>query len=92
MEKTVRELKMLLREMIIELGELKERVAHLEREVARLQAPAPEIDRVTQIGIQGEGYENLGRLYREGYHICSYSFGQQRHEDCLFCVAQLEKE
>lgn len=30
MEKTVRELKMLLREMIIELGELKERVAHLE--------------------------------------------------------------
>lgn len=92
MEKSVRELKTLLREMIIELGELKERVTYLEKEIIRFQSPAPEIPRQDQISIQGEGYENLGRLYREGYHVCALSFGQQRQEDCLFCIAQLEKE
>ena len=92
MEKSVRELKTLLREMILELGELKERVAYLEKDVVQLHSPAPDIAIDMQIGIQGEGYENLGRLYREGYHICAYAFGQPHQEDCLFCLAQLEKE
>jgi regulator of replication initiation timing len=91
-EKSVRELKTMLREMILELGELKERVAYLEKDVARLHSPSPEITEEVQIGIQGEGYENLGRLYKEGYHICAMAFGQQRQEDCLFCITQLEKE
>lgn len=92
METSVRELKTLLREMIIELGELKERVTFLEKEIARCQVPVPQIPRQEQLVIQGEGYENLGRLYREGYHICALAFGQQRYEDCLFCIAQMEKE
>lgn len=92
MEKNVRELKTLLREMIIELGDLKERVTILEKEVARGNVPSAPIPQQEQLEIQGEGYENLGRLYREGYHICTMAFGQPRPEDCLFCVAQLEKE
>jgi regulator of replication initiation timing len=91
MEKAVQELKVLIRELILEIGEIKERVSYLEREAN----PEPQYERLSEaekIKLQGESYEQLGLIYNEGYHVCPVAYGEPRRDGCLFCIAFLEKE
>jgi regulator of replication initiation timing len=88
MERTIRELAAIVRELILEVGDMKERINALESKIIKedeRQIPYPLL-------LQGESYENLGRIYQQGFHVCPEAYGQPRQADCLFCIAFLQKE
>jgi len=91
MERAMQELTNLIRDLVHEIGDLKERVSRLEGTPSpdSLKQPATAVD---IIKLQGEGYENLGRIYAEGYHVCPVAYGEPRQDGCLFCIAFMSKD
>lgn len=89
MEKSLQELKLILRELMLEVGELKERLSRLEKDIKQEEEPPPP---VYSLELEGESYDNLGGIYRQGYHICPAAFGQLRSGECLFCIAFMERK
>lgn len=90
MEKTVQELKVLIRELILEIGDLKERVNRLEKERAESYTEPPR-QNTEIIKLQGESYDQLGKIYNEGYHVCPVAYGTPRQDGCIFCIAFMNK-
>lgn len=86
--------------MMEEHQSLQQENSHLRKRLDEIHAVEEEVLKQSEINAKklshldiGEGYDNLARLYHEGFHVCHVHFGSARKgEDCLFCLAFLNKQ
>ncbi|HHY59907.1 MAG TPA: DNA replication initiation control protein YabA [Clostridia bacterium] len=81
------ELEAKLKAILEEVQELKRYASALEQQNEQLRA------KLYAQQEHGKAYENLAKLYEEGFHVCHAHFGRFRsqEEDCLFCLSFLRK-
>lgn len=72
-----------LNNLLDEYDQIYERIGDLEKQNILLQ------ERLVKGEYQTGGFDALRKLYDEGFHICPASFGQQRDDECLFCLTFL---
>jgi regulator of replication initiation timing len=87
MERKVEELANLVRDLLREVAELRDRVGLLEARVAASETGSEEPKAAPR-----EETASLASLYREGYHVCPVAYGRLREGECLFCVNFLERQ
>lgn len=82
------EMEQKLEDMLKEIRDLKMHVYALEQQNSLLLA------RIYEKEPEDKGFNNLKKLYQEGFHICPAQFGGYRTEgnDCLFCLGFFKKQ
>ncbi len=89
LEARIKEIESDLQQLKKLAGCLEEENSALREKLAMFAGYGPKGELQEQV-LEG-AFENLKKIYDEGFHICNVHFGQLRQEDCLFCTAFLER-
>lgn len=81
------ELENKVQELLNELRDTKMYVYALEEENQQLRT------KLFRHQHEYQGYDNLVKLYEEGFHVCPANFGysREKQQDCIFCLSFLRR-
>lgn len=93
-------LEYMVKELLLELEEVKKLARSLEEENEKLRRQLTDAyssycdEKVRKSNDTEGGSEDstLLRLYNEGFHICNVKFAQVREGECLFCLGLLRRQ